>query len=61
MEEILEVIKVFPQELVFEFIVERIVDVPFRKSWRIPLKLCDFSLVRIQHRTVEEIMDVSVP
>ena len=34
---------------------------PFRKSRRIPLKLCDFSLERILHRTVEETVDVPVP
>ena len=51
----------FPQERVSEFFVEQAVGVPFRKSLRIPLKLWDYSLERILHRTVEEIGDVSVP
>ena len=51
-EEILEVIKVIPQEWVSEFFVEQV---------RTSLKLCDYSLERIQHRTVGETADIPVP
>ena len=60
-EEILEVFKVIPQELVSEFIVEQVAMCPFRKSWRYSLRLSIYFLARIQHRTIEEIMDVPVP
>ena len=42
-------------------IVEQIFDVPVLLSWRRSLKLCDYPLERILHRTVEEIEDVLVP
>ena len=56
-EEILEVIKVIPQEQLSVFIVRQIVDVPVPHVLEEIVPLFDYSLVRIQQRTVEGIVD----